>query len=163
MNSLLLGLALSSSPTTAAQPPLPPALPPGTPLTAPYRPGYANPYQPTYNPYQPGYPRRPTYYPPTAPPFAPGEPTPGFPAPGGHHEPMTLAHFAKCFRPTPGHHTVCLIHPVTCRPVHVCFDLPFGCGCPEIDVNRRSIEFDYGKREIEIEFRRNGTYEVDYD
>src|SRR5688572_25437565 len=154
MNSLLLGLALSGSPTAAAQPPvLPPPVPPGTPLVGPHRPGYPYPARPVY---QPG----PSHYPPV---FAPGEPTPGYPHHPGHHGPMTLTQFAKCFHPTPGHHAVWLIHPVTCRPVKVCFDLPHGFGCPKIDVDRRSIEFDYGKREIEIEFCRNGTYEVDYD
>jgi hypothetical protein len=157
MNSLLLGLALTASPATAAQPPLPPALPPGTPI--PYQPGYAAP-----TPYRPGHPPRPAYYPPQppAPPtvFAPGEPIPGYPAPPA---PMTLAQFARCFQPTPGHHTVCLIHPVTCRPVTVCFDLPYGCACPKVKLHRRSVEFDYGKREVEIEFRRNGSYKVDYD
>ena len=84
MNSLLLGLALSSSPSIAAQPPLPPVLPPGTPLTGQYRPGYSNPYRPVTNPYQPGYPRRPAYYPPTAPPpFAPASRRPGSRPPAG--------------------------------------------------------------------------------
>lgn len=73
---------------------------------------------------------------------------------------MTVEEFARCFRPTPGTHHVCLIHPVTCRPVEVCFTLP--PGCPKVRVRHREVEFDYGRHEVEIEFRRNGTVHVDY-
>ena len=89
------------------------------------------------------------------PPVAP-LPHPGFGHRGGA---VTLEEFAKCFKPTPGHHTVWIVHPKTCRPVEVCFDLP-DCGCPKVRVNRRSIEFDYGRREVELQFRHNGTVDV---
>jgi hypothetical protein len=130
MNSLLLGLALTGSPVTAAHPPVV---------------------------YRPGYPDR-VYAPPVvvAPPPAivPVEPLP---------RPMTVAEFVRCFQPIPGHHDVWLIHPVTCRPVRVCFNLPPGCGCPKVRVHRREVKFDYGRREVEIRFRHNGTVSVDYD
>jgi hypothetical protein len=157
MNSMLLGLALSASPATAAHPPLP--LTPGAPIFSPHRTGFPVKQVPVHTPHTPGFPAPPSFYPP----FAPGAPTPGFPHHPGHRGPMTLAEFARCFQPTPGHHSVWLIHPVTCQPVHVCFNLPYGCGCPKVKVGRRSIEFDYGKREVEIEFHRNGSYRVDYD
>lgn len=75
--------------------------------------------------------------------------------------PMTLAEFARVFQPIPGTHRVCLIHPKTCQPVDVCFTLP--CGCPKIRASKHRLEFDYGKREVEIRFRHNGKVDVDYD
>lgn len=134
MNSLLLGLALSAPQTAVAHPPRPVVFQPAPVVVAPPVIG------------------RPAFYPP----FAPGEPY--LRPPHGHA--MTLEEFARCFRPTPGTHHVCLIHPVTCRPVEVCFTLP--PGCPRVRVSRREIEFDYGRREVEIQFRRNGRVEVDY-
>ncbi len=128
MNSLLLGLALTASPSAAAHPPAVADL------------------------------GRVVYAPPVvvapAPPIVPVEPP---------TRPMTVAEFARCFQPTPGHHSVWLIHPVTCRPVQVCFTLPAGCGCPKVRVHRREVEFDYGRREVEIHFRHNGTVTVDYE
>jgi hypothetical protein len=117
------------------------------------------PYQtmPAY-PTLPGYP---SYYQPAPPPVAPPPFVPPMPGPG-HHGPMTLDHFARCFQPTPGTHHVCLIHPVTCQPVKVCFTLPAGCGHPKVCVHKRSIEFDYGRKEVEITFLRNGSVDVDY-
>lgn len=125
----------------------------------PVMPGYPAFRQPGILPY-PTMPGHPSFYQPTLPPMAP----PPFAPPSlpGHHGPMTLEHFAKCFQPTPGTHHVCIIHPVTCQPVKVCFTLPAGCGCPKVCVHRRSIEFDYGRREVEINFLRNGTVDVDY-
>ncbi|MGL6096760.1 MAG: hypothetical protein ACRC7O_13310, partial [Fimbriiglobus sp.] len=71
--------------------------------------------------------------------------------------------FVKAFPPFPGSYRVCLIHPKTCRPVTVCFTLP-ECACPpKVRSGRRFVEFDYGKREVEIRFRHNGTVDVDYD
>lgn len=67
--------------------------------------------------------------------------------------------FARDFRPVEGRHHIQIIHPVTKCPVDVCFDLP--CGkLREVEVNRRSIEFDYGKHEVRILFRHNGTVDV---
>jgi hypothetical protein len=84
-------------------------------------------------------------------------PEPVFPAPVAR--PLTIDQFARCFVPTPGFHVVCLVHPVTCRPVTVAFTLP--AGCPRVKVRKREVEFDYGRREVELEFRRNGTVDVE--
>lgn len=71
----------------------------------------------------------------------------------------TLDTFARDFRPVEGRHHIQIIHPVTKCPVEVCFDLP--CGrLREFDVNRRSIEFDYGRDEVRIVFRLNGKVDV---
>ena len=75
--------------------------------------------------------------------------------------PLTIQEFGKLFVPTPGFHVVCLIHPVTCKPVTVAFTLPAGCGCPKVKVQRREVEFDYGRREVELRFRRNGAVDVE--
>ena len=56
--------------------------------------------------------------------------------------PLTLCEFQKCFIPFPGHHEVCIIHPVSCKPVKVCFNLPDCClKCWE--VGKRDIVFHY--------------------
>jgi hypothetical protein len=71
----------------------------------------------------------------------------------------TLDTFARDFRPVEGHHRILVVHPVTKCPVEVCFELP--CGkLKEFDVNRRSIEFDYGKHEVRLIFRLNGKVDV---
>lgn len=139
MNSLLLGLAISSSPAVAGQYPMP--FPPGV------RPVPVVPVAPVQ-------PRVPVY-PPTIP-----LPVPS-PVPQPAVVAMTVDEFARCFKPLPGHYKVWLIHPKTCRPVEVCFTLP--PGCPKVEVGRRRLEFDYGKREVELHFRHNGTVDVDYD
>ncbi len=74
---------------------------------------------------------------------------------------LTLEQFGKWFQPVPGHHRVWLVHPKTCQPVEVCFTLP--PGCPRVEIGRRKIEFDYGKREVEIHFRHSGRVDVEYD
>lgn len=67
-----------------------------------------------------------------------------------------LDDFARNFHACPGHHHVIVVHPVTRRPVEIHFDLP-DCRLRDVDVNRRSVEFDYGKHEVEIVFNRDGT------
>ncbi len=67
-----------------------------------------------------------------------------------------LKSFARDFHPCPGHHDILIEHPVTGRPVRVCFDLP-DCKLRDLDVSRRRIVFDYGRHEVEIEFNRDGT------
>jgi hypothetical protein len=74
---------------------------------------------------------------------------------------FTVKEFARAFQPIPGHHTVWLDHPKTCRPVKVCFDLP--PGCPKVKASKHRLEFDYGKCEVTIRFRHNGAVDVDYD
>lgn len=74
----------------------------------------------------------------------------------------TMDNFAREFRPSEGHHRILIVHPVTCRPVEVCFTLP--CGkLQELDVNRRSIQFDFGRHDVHIHFRSNGTVDVHAD
>lgn len=76
---------------------------------------------------------------------------------------VTLSDFSRFFTPTPGKHDVWIVHPVTRQPVQVCFVLPHG-RLEEFDVDKRSIRFEFrGGKEVEIEFRNNGTVRVDYD
>ncbi len=152
MTSLVLGLALTAAPQTVghdfrAQP-------------YPYPQPGVNPYRPVgYPPV--GYPRPlpvppPSYYPPT---------NPGpFPPPHGHGRVYSSPEeFARCFVPTPGRHHVLVVHPKTCRPVEVCFTLPHCHRPPKVDASRYGVEFDYGREEVDIRFRHNGTVDVDYD
>ncbi len=74
---------------------------------------------------------------------------------------LTVDEFAAAFQPVAGTHEVLLVHPVTGCPVKVCFTLPEGC--PRVRVHRRELEFDYGRREVEIHFRLGGRVAVDYD
>ena len=64
--------------------------------------------------------------------------------------------FARDFHPCPGKHHIAIVHPVTKQPVEVCFTLP-ECKLRDLDVCRRHIGFDYGKHEVRIEFKRDGT------
>lgn len=102
-------------------------------------------------PFQPG------YYPPAAPYVLPAA-APYAPPPA-----LTLQQFAAVFRPVAGLHKVVIIHPRTGVPLPVCFRLP--PGCPEVNVGRRYIEFEYDDIgvEVEIRFRHRGTVDVDYD
>jgi hypothetical protein len=75
---------------------------------------------------------------------------------------LTLDQFSRVFTPAPGKHSVCLIHPRTCQPVHVCFTLPDCTRLKRFEVTRRTIEFDFGRQEVEIIFRLNGTVDVKY-
>jgi hypothetical protein len=85
-------------------------------------------------------------------------PAPPIPIPT---RPPTLREFAAGFQPIPGTHKVVVMHPRTCAPVCVTFCLP--PGCPKIEVQKDEIRFDYGKYDVEIEFRKNGRVEVEYD
>src|SRR5437868_1569228 len=66
--------------------------------------------------------------------------------------PPAISHhdFACAFKPVCGKYEVVFIHPVSCCPVCVCFDLP--CGCPKVHVGKRYIEFDYGRHSVVIRF-----------
>jgi hypothetical protein len=76
--------------------------------------------------------------------------------------PPTVEEFAKAFVPVPGRHQVVLLHPKTCKPVEVCFELP-PCGKPpKVNVNKHHLEYDFGKQEVDIRFRHNGTVDVKY-
>ena len=93
------------------------------------------------------------------PPFPP--PYPGVPFPPPVPAAPTVEQFAAGFQPTPGTHHVVILHPSTGRPVPVCFTLP--AGFPRIDFGKRHVEYDFGKLEVTLRFRSNGTVEVDYD
>jgi hypothetical protein len=76
---------------------------------------------------------------------------------------VTLSEFSRFFTPTPGKHDVWIVHPVTRQPVKVCFVLPGG-RLEEFEVDKRSIRFEFRcGREVEIDFRSNGTVRVNYD
>jgi hypothetical protein len=75
--------------------------------------------------------------------------------------PLTHAEFARSFQPAAGTYEVVLVHPVTCCPVKVCFTLPPGCP-KKVRVERRELEFDYGRHEVEIRFERRGGVHVEY-
>lgn len=100
----------------------------------------------------PAQPPLPAYPAPFPVPVLPGEPYPP--------RPLTVQEFGRVFVPTPGPHVVCLIHPVTCKPVTVAFTLPHGCDFPKVKVRKREVEFDYGRREVELQFRHRGTVDV---
>jgi hypothetical protein len=74
---------------------------------------------------------------------------------------LTLAEFSRFFTPTPGKHEVWIVHPVTQRPVLVCFVLPGG-KLRDLEVDRRCIHFDFGRDEVDIDFRNDGTVRVRY-
>jgi hypothetical protein len=74
---------------------------------------------------------------------------------------VTLAEFSRFFTPTPGKHEVWFVHPVTQRPVLVCFVLPGG-KLRDFEVDRRCIHFDFGRDEVDIDFRTDGTVRVRY-
>ena len=76
--------------------------------------------------------------------------------------PPTHAEFARHFQPLPGRYEVVLLHPDTHRPVQVCFTLPPGCP-KKVRVERRELEFDYGRYEVEIRFDRRGGVRVTYN
>jgi hypothetical protein len=86
------------------------------------------------------------------------------PTPGpviGVQRPLTHREFARTFKPVQGTYDVVLLHPDTCCPVRVCFTLPYGCP-KRVRVERHELEFDYGRTEVELRFRRNGTVQVEY-
>ena len=112
-------------------------------------------------------PAQPPFAPPGRPVFVPPAPVvvqspgnPGFvpvPAPA-----LTVEQFSRWFAPTPGRHHVTLIHPKTNCPVEVCFTLP-ACGpVRSFKATRHAINFDFGKEDVSILFRHNGTVDVKY-
>jgi hypothetical protein len=64
--------------------------------------------------------------------------------------PISHGDFACAFKPQCGKYEVVFIHPVSCCPVCVCFDLP--CGCPKVHCGKRYLEFDYGRHSVVIRF-----------
>ena len=103
----------------------------------------------------------PRYAPPLyAPPFY-GRPIPPIVVVPPRPAAVSVEEFARCFRPSAGRHEIWVIHPYTRRPVEVCFTLPHGR--PDVDFTRRHVEFDYGRKEVDIRFLANGSVDVQYD
>jgi hypothetical protein len=73
---------------------------------------------------------------------------------------VTLADFARTFKPAPGTHDVYLIHPRTKEPVKVSFTLPEGSP-KKVKAHARRLVFDYGKRHwVKIHFVARGKVRV---
>lgn len=155
MNALLLSLTLTA-----------PAHPPGFPPRPPVVVVPARPPVIVVPPRLPVVvvpaPRPPIVVVPVAPPVSLYPPPVVVPAPVVPSA-ITLGEFSRYFTPAPGKHDVWVVHPVTQQPVQVCFTLPHG-RLKDFEVDRRSIRFEFaGGREVEIEFRNNGTVRVEYD
>jgi hypothetical protein len=71
----------------------------------------------------------------------------------------SVAEFAASFQPRPGNYEVYLRHPATGAPVKVAFTLP-DAPVRRVRVHRRSLDFDYGRREVSIRFLANGQVRV---
>ena len=72
-------------------------------------------------------------------------------------KPLTMQEFAKSFQPKAGSYEITILSPVTKEPTPVRFTLPEGTP-KRINVNGRSIEFQYGPRQfVRIEFDRDGA------
>ena len=87
---------------------------------------------------------------------------PGELPPPPHVLPLTHYEFAKVFQPRAGNYEVELLHPYSKRPVQIRFTLPYAL-LEEIDVKRDELKFEYDDYEVEIDFKKNGRVEVDYD
>jgi hypothetical protein len=99
----------------------------------------------------------------TIPPALPPEVIPVMPSPPvALVRALTVDEFLAGFQPLPGSYEVILIHPRTQCPVKVCFNLPPGCP-KKVRYRCHELEFDYGRREVEIHFKRDGRVSVDYD
>ncbi|MER3415822.1 MAG: hypothetical protein C4297_06370 [Gemmataceae bacterium] len=83
------------------------------------------------------------------------------PAPGPVSA-ITIEQFPRVFRPIAGTHRVVFVHPITLQPVEVTFQVP-SRRLQKIRVERQRLTLDFGRREVEIEFHRDGTVSVDYD
>jgi hypothetical protein len=88
-------------------------------------------------------------------------PLPPAPPPPAVVKALTLDQFAAAFKPIPGTHRVCLIHPRTGQPVDVEFTLPPGVP-RKVRVHRRDLEFDYGRQEVHVRFQPRGGVKVVY-
>jgi hypothetical protein len=72
--------------------------------------------------------------------------------------PLTLEEFGATFQPVPGTYEVLFLHPCSKKPVTVTFTLP--PGNPKMKIDKREIEFDYGKFEVRLRFRIFGRVAV---
>ena len=72
---------------------------------------------------------------------------------------LTIEQFVEGFKPQPGKYEVLLVHPKSCQPVKVCFELP--AGCPrKVRYTKHVLEFDYGRDSVRIRFLHNGDVKV---
>ncbi len=134
---------------------------PGVQVRAPFT-NVALPPERVYYPVQPVYPPQPVIHAPQ-PVIYPARPVEYIGPPAEvpvATRVLTHKEFGQVFKPAPGNYEVVLLHPDTCCPVRICFTLP--CGCPRVRIERHELEFDYGKVEVELRFRRNGTVRVEY-
>jgi hypothetical protein len=74
-------------------------------------------------------------------------------------KPMTVEQFAENFQPKPGKYEVVLIHPKSCQPVKVCFELPAGCPT-KVRWTKHVLEFDYLRCSVRIRFYHDGDVKV---
>ena len=98
---------------------------------------------------------------PEAPPPAvkPAQPKddPEAPPPAARTDSLTLADFAKSFKPKAGNYEVEIVNPVTNQPTSVRFSLPEGTP-RRVHASAREIEFDYGaRRYVKIQFDSDGA------
>ncbi|MBM84210.1 MAG: hypothetical protein CMJ78_26955 [Planctomycetaceae bacterium] len=75
--------------------------------------------------------------------------------------PIAPRDFARYFSPSGGTHLFAFVHPRTGHTVAVQLALP--AGRPKMDIETREIELDYGRYEVEIDFERDGSVDIDYD
>jgi len=75
--------------------------------------------------------------------------------------PMWHTEIPLHFQPAGGIHLFAIIHPHTLQTVSVQVNLP--PGQPRLKLKRDEIEFDYGRFEVEIDFKRDGRVVVKYD
>lgn len=67
---------------------------------------------------------------------------------------------AEALQPLPGKYRVVMIHPCTCRPVEVCFELPDRCA-KFVRATSNEIEIRYGLcKFVKIRFYKNGDVRV---
>jgi hypothetical protein len=72
---------------------------------------------------------------------------------------VSIAEFARTFKPAPGTYDVCLIHPRNKCPVKFSFTLPEGSP-RKVKVYPRQLVFDYGKHWVKIRFALRGKVRV---
>jgi hypothetical protein len=84
---------------------------------------------------------------------------PPTPLPPAVVKPLTVEQFVEGFKPQPGKYEVLLVHPKSCQPVKVCFELPPGCP-RKVRYTKHVLEFDYGHDTVRIRFYHNGDVKV---
>jgi hypothetical protein len=67
----------------------------------------------------------------------------------------------KFFQPAAGIHLFAFVHPYTHQTVAVRVDLP--AGQPRLKVSGDQLEFDYGRVEVEVRFRKDGRVSIKTD